>query len=343
MITEIQTPHGSIEIHEPTIEMIRRLQTLLPYGMMILEEPIDGAKYCMAMQCEEEQMYCIRLKPLECEYDWAVRLFNIHHYLIMHSYCEYINKGLSGAYLATSYLKQRQNKLWEAGVANFIFPEVDVPESNTTLWKKIFSKEQAWDDQFGKGATKMLESFMESFKTEYPYLGVIDKLFGKYISFGARHSQPYGGAMWYMVLDSEIICIRPDLFEQEDKAWGYLASEGIKKVYHLPSIQMGIDESDLAEAKGRAEQITQKNYPLKSYRSSDVNTWRYRVREVTEHNKLGDIVLQEHLIGNTMESGVKLPVTQQEKVVLIEDEGLKLKYAKILDDYLRSQKWVWMY
>jgi len=339
MITEIKTPHGSIEIHEPTTEMIRRLQTILPYGMMVLEEPIEGAKYCMVMQCEEEQMYCIRLKPLECEHDWAVRLFNIHHYLIMHSYCEYINKGLSGAYLASPYLKQRHNELWEAGIANFIFPEVDIPESKTTLWQKIFGKRHAWDDQFGKGATKMLGSFMESFRTEYPYLAVADKLFGKYISFGARPSHSYGGTMWFMVLDTQIICLRPDLREQEDSAWGYLASEGIKKVYHLPSVQMAIDESDLDEAKGRTEHTTQGSYPLKSYRSSDVNTWRYRIKEMNEHNKIGSIVLQELPMGYHMKDGVKLPVTRQEKVVLPDNEELKLKYAKMIEGYLRSQRW----
>jgi hypothetical protein len=37
---------------------------------------------------------------------------------------------------------------------------------------------------------------------------------------------------------------------QEDEAWAILADKGMTKVYHLPSLPMTINETDLITAKG---------------------------------------------------------------------------------------------
>jgi len=253
-MAKIQPPNGSIEICEPTTEMIKRLQNILPYGMILLEEPFEGAKYGIVMQCGEIELNCLRFQPLEQKYDEAVELFDIHHYLIMHSYCQYINKGFLGAYLASPCMTEREDGLWESVVANFIFPAKELFEDKMTLWQKTLGKRQTQsnqflDDQFGKGAAKMYNGFMESFSERHISLKV-DKLFGKYISVGIRPKSYLGKlAMWFMVLDSQIICLRADLREQEDSAWEFLAKQGINKVYHLPSAPVTIDESDLDEAK----------------------------------------------------------------------------------------------
>ncbi len=248
MITEIQTPNGSVEIYEPTTEMIERLKSVLPYGLMLLDQPLDGAEFGIVMQCGDKELSCMRIKPLECEYDLAVELFNAHNYLIISSYCKYIHKGFSGAYLASSYLNQRDNNQWEAGVANFIFPYEISSESKR--WRKIFSKKQLLDDQYGQGATKMFDEFIKSFTEEHTNLDLA-QFFGKYIGIGTRpRSHLQGLAMWFMVLDSEIICLRANLREQEDSTWGFLAQQGITRVYHLPAAPMTIEESDLNSAKG---------------------------------------------------------------------------------------------
>lgn len=250
--TEIKTPNGIIEICEPTTEMIKRLQTILPYGMMI--EPCKEVKYGIVMQCDDKELNSLRLQPLEQNYEYAAQLFDIHHYLIMKSYCEYIKKGFLGAFLASPCITERKDGLWESVVALFIFPEKDETDP---LPKKGGKRQNYLDDEFGKGAEKMFNNFLKTFGKEFNKLEV-DKLFGKYISVAIRPRSYLGGlAMWFMVLDSHIICLRRNLREQEDSAWGFLASQGIKKVYYLPSHPMTISKSDLDYAKGLKKLVFQ--------------------------------------------------------------------------------------
>jgi len=244
MITKIQEENGSIEIHEPTEEMIKRLQTILPLGMIILDEPFEGfenAKYGIVMQCDGKEVYCLKLQPLEREREMAEHLFIAHNYLIMHTYCQYIKKGFSGAYLASAYMRQRDNELWESGVAHFIFPSENLPENTPTksIWSRIFRKKERAseiDDLFGKGAANMFKGFMASFDKEYAERKV-GEIFGKYFGLDYRpqsHLQNF--ATDFMVMDSQIIYLRANLHEYSN--WKYLATQGIEKVYHLPSVRI---------------------------------------------------------------------------------------------------------
>jgi hypothetical protein len=241
MITKIQEENGSIEIHEPTEEMIKRLQTILPFGMMILDESFEGAKYGIVMQCDEKEVHCLKLQPLEREREMAEKFFDIHNYLILHSYCQYIKNGFSGAYLASAYIRQRNNELWESGVAHFIFPSKNSSESPSTsnLWNRIFKKKERadeLDDLFGKGTAIMFKGFMASFDKEYAERKV-GEIFGKYFGLDYRpqsHLQNF--AADFMVLDSQIVFLRANLHEYSN--WNYLATQGIEKVYHLPSVRI---------------------------------------------------------------------------------------------------------
>lgn len=86
------------------------------------------------------------------------------------------------------------------------------------------------------------EAFAESKITMPQYLGV---------DISPR-SHLNSLAMYFMVSGSDVVCLRPNLREQEDPAWTILANFGIGEVYHLPAIPITINETDLNEAKGRA-------------------------------------------------------------------------------------------
>jgi hypothetical protein len=241
-MTKIQTPKGSIDIHEPGSVIIKRLQNILTYGVFPFNQTFNGANFGIVMCCGEKEVYCLKQRPLEVERKLAEHLFQIHHLMIIDAYCRYIKIGFSGVYLASPYLRQRDNGLWEAGVSHFIFPA----ENEMKHTEKSFSK--AYDNQFGNGATNMFMGFADCFKQAF----IEAKLtMPQYIGIDIRsRSHLQSLAMNFMVFGSDVFCLRANLRGQEDKAWSILVDRGMTKVYHLPALPMTINETDLITAKG---------------------------------------------------------------------------------------------
>jgi hypothetical protein len=244
-MTRIQTAKGSIEIQKTDAEIVRQLQTCLRFGIMPFKQTFNNADFGVIMQCGEEEVYCIKQQPLEVERKQAEQLFQLQHIMIMDTYCKYIKIGFSGAYLASPYLRQRENGLWEAGVSHFIFPTDSDSE-------KIYSEKsiaKAYDNYFGNGATNMYMAFIDCFKQ------VINEskiTMPEYLGTDLRpRSHMQSLALYFMVFGSDVYCLRPNLREKEDIAWTILAKEGIQKVYHLPSLPMTINEQDIEKAKGQ--------------------------------------------------------------------------------------------
>ena len=228
----IQTNKGTVELFEPSNETIRRLNELMPYGITRLNQVVDGANYGIVMKNGEKDVFCLKQQPLEIEREDAERQFQLHHFMIVEAYCQYLKSGFSGAYLSAPYLRQRNNGLWESGVSHFIFPS----KTNKATLEK--SSRTAYDNDFGNGATEMLFSFVECFKKSFSESKIT---MPRYFGLDVRtRSHLQGLAMNFMVLDSQIICLRPNLREKEDVAWTIFASQGIQKVCYLPSVPLTV-------------------------------------------------------------------------------------------------------
>lgn len=242
-MTKIQTTKGSIDILKPDTKTLKRLQELLTFGVLPFKQTFNGADFGIVMQCGDQEVYCLKLQPLEIEEKQAHQIFQLQHFMIMDAYCRYIKLGFSGAYLASPYLRQRDNGLWEAGVSHFIFPS-----DNESISEKSFGK--AYDGRFGSGATNMFMAFVDCFKQAFAEARLT---MPQYLGTDIRpRSHLKSLAMYFMVSGSDVFCLRTNLREQEDAAWAILASGGIDKVYHFPAFPMTINEKDLDEAKGRA-------------------------------------------------------------------------------------------
>ena len=231
----IQTNKGAIEFFEPNNKIIRRLNELMPYGISRLNQVIDGSNYGIVMKSGEQEVFCLKQQPLEIEQKDAERQFQLHHFMIVETYCQYLKNNFSGAYLAAPYLRQRNNGLWESGVSHFIFPS----KTNKNIEK---SSRTAYDNEFGNGATEMLFSFVECFKKSFSKANIT---MPRYFGLDVRtRSHLQGLAMDFMVLDSQIICIRPNLREKEDVAWTIFASQGIQKICYMPSVPLTINNAN---------------------------------------------------------------------------------------------------
>jgi len=238
----IDTPNGLVEILEPNVNLLRALRALLPFGAVQFGAPQAGARFGLVMQCDGQEVFCLKQQPLELEREKAIYWMQIQHKVIAQAYCRYIKHGFSGAYLASTYLRQRSNGLWESGVAHFVFP------SPTGIESQEFPFDGAYDHPFGHGATTMFKHFASDFMSAFRESPIEPPYYFGLDVRPRMHLQSL--AMNFMVLGQHVLCLRPKLRDQEDGAWPLFASGGVRQVYHLPALPMAISEADLKVSKG---------------------------------------------------------------------------------------------
>jgi len=240
-MTKIPTSRGEVTIQAPSPFLLRNLRALLPFGACQLSNPGEDNTYAIAMQCDEKEVYCIKQQPLECDRENAERWMDIQHWMCVDALSRYRKDGFSGAYLPTQYIRQRDNELWEAGVAHFIFP------SPSGIEAQEFPYDGAFDKQFGHGATTMFMSFVGHFKAAFAESPIT---MPQYLGLDVRprlHLQSL--AMNFLCFGPHVLCVRKKLLAKEDPAWTILAGAGVKTVHHMPCVPMAIKGTDLAITK----------------------------------------------------------------------------------------------
>ena len=229
----LKTKEGDIIIKDINDSLLKELQSRLPFGFSPLGCEYKGAKYGFVFQCGENELYCVKQQPVEYEHKSAVTLASYHFCMILESYCQIKDFGYDMIYYASPYLKEKAEGKYESGIAHFIFPGSTGPQLDHF----------AYDGAMGKGATALLMSFLDIFKSK-------ESLKIPYIGLDLRTRSQLGGLISGFMLYKDTIIYLGTQLSAENPCFSYLAKLGIKEVVYAPSVPMTITPDQLNDAKG---------------------------------------------------------------------------------------------
>lgn len=236
----IKTPQGSVTLLEPTVELLRAIRSFLPFGALRLTEPERGARFGLVMQCGETELLAVKRQPVDCDEQQSRISYMANSLLIAHSLRSYLAHGFSGLFLPCAYLRRKPGGRFEAGIAWFGYPSVNGHETQE------YPYQPAWDDQFCHGFTQMMLSFLSALQESSEQTGIT---LPPAIGLDVRRRMQLGSlGFGFMVIGPHVVCLKTAV-SAEDPTWTALSSVGIAEVYHIPSVPMAINESQLATAK----------------------------------------------------------------------------------------------
>tara|TARA_R110002096_G_scaffold364019_2_gene557093 strand:+ start:482 stop:1219 length:738 start_codon:yes stop_codon:yes gene_type:complete len=235
----VTTPNGDIELLQPEPSRLRNLRELLTLGAVQIERESTGARFGIVMKCGEREVFGVKQQPPDIPEDWAENQFFINSILIAHTIASYLKHGFSGVLMPCPYWRKKQGKA-EVGFAYFGWPSPNGIESNE------FEFRAAFDSQLGHGFTQMLISFVEALKVSAEETGLMmQPTIG--LDYRSRTALETIG-LSFLVQGRDLFALKT-VVSEKDPSWAVIRSMGIKKVYHLPSVPMEIEEEELKIAK----------------------------------------------------------------------------------------------
>jgi hypothetical protein len=258
----VSTQHGDIALVSPPIKLLQAVRRFLPFGATRYVPPKNGADFGLVMQCGEREVIALTQRSQELEERYGVHAYQANSILIAHALAGYVKRGISGLLMPSAYMRKLPNGNIESGIGY-----IGTPSRGDEWLSKLSSRsvsdfipsrpngsdsldrnfiDPAFDEEFGHGFILMVGSFIECIQESAASTNIA--LFPCQ-GFTARPRLEMGVlGFGFMVVDQSIICLKTK-FSPDDPVWVALLAGGIREVYHLPSIPIGISEAQLAVTK----------------------------------------------------------------------------------------------
>ncbi|MDK9716864.1 MAG: hypothetical protein OEL57_03030 [Trichlorobacter sp.] len=237
----IKTPKGEVQLFPIERDLFIRIRQQLPYGIVGMQKQgCTEIEYGIVMQCDDEEVFGIKLQPVDGDEEQAHHLMQANSILITHALPIYLQNGFDGVMLPMPYLRDKGG-CFESGIAMFIFPDpagkeaqMDIPLSG------------AFDNRFGKGCSVMLTSFIDALKQSARETGI--SLYSV-IGMEPRPRMQLGSLSFgYLATGNTLVAVKTTISDR-DFSWTLLHDAGITRIQHMPSRPAGITKDDLRISK----------------------------------------------------------------------------------------------
>ncbi|HVK58459.1 MAG TPA: hypothetical protein VM735_06755 [Candidatus Kapabacteria bacterium] len=235
----ITTPQGELQLVPAPAKLLSTINSFLPFGVYGFKTPQNGANYGIAMQCGDQEVFCIKQQPVDCDEEHGSLLYKAHSWLIAHSIGGYLRNGFSGLLMPCAYIRQKEAGKVEPGIAYFGVPSPHGRESQEFPFDELF------DPQFGHGFKTMMMSFIRELQQSS-----IEKRIPLFQTIGLdMRPRLHLGSLGFgfMVVGPHVVCLQPRVTDGSP-IWESLRCAGIAEVFHMPSIPLEI-ASDLRKAE----------------------------------------------------------------------------------------------
>jgi hypothetical protein len=241
----ISTQFGEVQLLEPSADLIQAIRAITPFGMVHNEPPEQGADYGLVMQCGQLELFGVRQQAEPRPYQASLSKQYDHNILIAHSLAAYRQAGFAGLFLPCSYLTVRHRPLFESGIAYFGYPSPQGRECNEYPFGSTF------DERFGYGFTTMMTEFMRALQQSSHTTGIP---LPPPVGLNVRYRSQLGYLDFgFMLVGSQVVCLKTHIMPETDLAWTALRETGITTVFHLPCLPAAIEAAQLPLAKPGAE------------------------------------------------------------------------------------------
>lgn len=236
-MNSVSTPAGDVALLQPSLDLLRTIRQALPFGAVRYEPPQEGARFGLIMQCGEEEVLFIKRQPPDTDRQQALVTYQANSILISHALAGFLGRGLGGLLLPCAYLREKPEGRYESGIAWFGSPpEQEAPPIDDD-WGACF------DRDFCHGFTAMTAAFLEALKQSSAETRIT---LSQPIGLDCRKRLQLGAlGFGFMVVGSQVICLKIRIDSTRDPSWTALRDAGIEEVVHLPSVPAAIGKEEL--------------------------------------------------------------------------------------------------
>jgi hypothetical protein len=237
----IQTQQGEVQLQPIDRNLFIRIRQLLPYGIVGMQKQgSPEIEYGIVMQCDDEEIFGIKLQPVDVDKEQAHYMLQANSILITHALTIYLQSRFDGVLLPVPYLRDKRDR-FESGIALFIFPAPEGKEA-----KMDIPLSGGFDNRFGKGCSVMLTSFIHALKQSVKETGI--NLY-PVIGTEPRPRMQLGSLLLgYLATGDTLVAVKTTITDK-DFSWSILREAGITEIQHMPSRPAGITKDDLRISK----------------------------------------------------------------------------------------------